>query len=71
MKWQTFYGLVLAEFKMLITFHVQVTPMKRFSGYLVIIKLLLSIYWLVTRQWLYLGYRRLFHRGGRRAMTAS
>ncbi len=45
--------------------------MKRFSGYLTVFKLLLGIYWLVIRQWLYLGYRRLFHRGGRRAMPAS
>jgi len=50
---------------------MQVNPMKRFSGYLAIFKLLLGIYWLVIRQWLYLGYRRLFYRSGRRAMPVS
>lgn len=51
--------------------YMQVSTMKRFSGYLVVFKLLLGIYWLVMRQWVYLGYRKLFHRSGRRAMAAS
>ncbi len=33
--------------------------MKSISAYLTIGKLLLGIYWLVVRQWCYLGYRRL------------
>lgn len=43
--------------------------MKYISGYVIIAKLLLGIYWLVMRQWCYLGCRRLVLRlSGRRSL---
>jgi len=44
--------------------------MKRILGYLSVAKLLLGIYWLVLRQWCYLGYRKLTRLGGRRTAPA-
>ncbi len=66
-----FFGPIIALIVNVKIVHMQVNPMKRLSGYLAIFKLLLGIYWLVIRQWLYLGYRRLFYRSGRRAMPVS
>ncbi len=45
--------------------------MKRIFGYLSIARLLFGIYWLVLRQKLYLGFRRLLRLGGKRTAPAT
>lgn len=45
--------------------------MKRIFGYLSIARILFGIYWLVLRQKLYLGLRKLLRWGGRGTAPAT